>query len=183
MFDKHLTDIAGGNISVKDSNKIFLTPKLAGSHFHWDIDPEDILEGNLLKIDDLIHDPRFSREGLSHIAIYQAYPYVQAVIHAHPKQILPFTAYSKPIPPIINCAEIFGILQYHAETPPYSQEQADSIVEMLSNQEERIKSRAAAVLMPKHGIIVAGCNLTTVLDSLQCMDTNAYALLVQDLIH
>jgi L-fuculose-phosphate aldolase len=41
---------------------------------------------------------------------------------------------------------------------------------------------AAAVLLPFHGIFVAGKNLDTVLDTLERIDTNAWCILAQKLM-
>jgi L-fuculose-phosphate aldolase len=179
MFERELTDIAGGNISAVDGDKVYMTPTLAGNQWHWDIDASDVVVGSLSNVDDMKKNPRFSREGLSHLAIYKAYPFVGAVIHAHPKYILPFTANSTPIPPVLNSSKSFGTLEYHAEAPAYSQEQADLIVGMLKGKEENMKSKAAGVLMPRHGVILASPDLITALDCLQRMNTNAFSVMAQ----
>jgi len=182
MFDREIIDISGGNISVREGDTVYMTPTLAGNQYHWNIDPEDLVIGSLSKIEELKNHPQFTREGLSHLTIYQAFPFVGAVIHAHPKYILPFTAISKPIPAILSASKRFGELQYHAEAQAYSQEQADSIVQVLMGQENRMKEKAAGVLMPRHGLIAAGGDLMTVLDCVQRINTNAYAVLAQKLI-
>jgi L-fuculose-phosphate aldolase len=156
-----------------------MTPTLAGNQFHWDVGMEDIVVGSFSKLEEMKKHPRFSREGLSHLAIYQAFPFVNAVIHAHPKYILPFTVESTPIPPLLNSSKSFGTLQYHPEAPAYSQDQADKIVNVLKGQEEQMKKKAAAVLMPRHGIILASGDLITGLDCLQRMNTNAFAVMAQ----
>jgi len=179
MFENDLTDIAGGNISARDGDVLYMTPTLAGNQWHWNIDTDDIVSGPVTKIDDLKQDPRFTREGLSHLAIYKAFPYVGAVIHAHPKYINPFVACSKTIPPMLSASMQFGELQYHAEAAHYSQDQAEKIVDVLKSQEERMQKKAAAVLMPRHGIIVASMNLMTALDCVQRMNTNAFTVLAQ----
>lgn len=179
MFERELIDLAGGNTSAKEGDVIYMTPTFAGFAYHWDFGVEDLVVGSLSKVDEIKSHPKFSREGLTHLAIYKAYPFVNAIIHAHPFYILPFTALSKPIPPVLNGSKVFGTLQYHAEAPSYSQKQADLIVEMLNDKQEQMKNKAAAVLMPRHGIIVAGCDLLTTLDSLQRMNTNAFAVLAQ----
>jgi len=182
MFEREITDISGGNVSVRDGDTVYMTPTLAGNQYHWHIDAVDIVIGNLSKLEELKSHPRFTREGLSHLAIYKAFPFVNAVIHAHPKYVLPFTAFSKPIPAILNSAKRFGDMQYHAEAPSYSQEQADGIVKVLIGQEDLMKEKAAGVLMPRHGLIAAGGDLMTVLDCVQRMNTNAFSVLAQQWI-
>lgn len=179
MFETELTDIAGGNTSARDGDVLYMSPTLAGNQWHWNIDTEDVVIGSVSKIDDIKKHPRFTREGLSHIAIYKAFPFVGAVIHAHPKYINPFVAQSKTIPPMLSASKHFGELQYHAEAPQYSQEQADKIVDALRGQEERMKKKAAVVLMHRHGLILASADLMTALDCLQRVNTNAFTVLAQ----
>lgn len=182
FFERGLTDAAGGNISIKVGDDIFMTPTLAGTAYHWYISPEDIVVGTCQKIDELKKHPRFSREGLSHLSIYKAFPYVGAIVHAHPKYVNVFVAQSKPIFPLLRSSDEFGTLQYHESAEPYSQDQADKIVKLFKKQEERIKSKAAAVLMPRHGIIIASHDLMNALDSLERINNNALAVLAQKML-
>ena len=179
MFERKITDIAGGNISVKEDDKIYMSPTLAGNQYHWDIDPEDIVVGSMKDLETLKKHPKFTREGFSHLAIYKAFPFVGAVIHAHPQYINPFVAQSKPIPPLLNSSKRFGILQYHEEAESYSLDQAEKIVKVLKDQVDRMKTKAAGVLMPRHGIIVASGDLMTAVDCVERMNNNAYTVLAQ----
>lgn len=182
IFEREITDIAGGNISVKENGTIYMTPTLAGNQFHWNIGTEDIVVGSMNEIELLKKHPGFTREGFSHLAIYQAFPFIGAVVHAHPKYINPFVAQSKPIPPLLNSSKHFGTLQYHEEAEPYSQDQAEKIVKVLTDQVDRMKVKAAGVLMPRHGVIVASGDLMTALDCVERMNNNAFTVLAQDWI-
>lgn len=182
MFDREIIDISGGNISVRDGNDVYMTPTYAGYEYHWNISPEDIVLGSMDKLDELKAHPRFTREGLSHLAIYEAFPQVKAIIHAHPKYVLPFVVQSKPIPPMLNSCSHYGVLQYHEEAVSYSQDQADKIIKVLKTQEERFENKGAIVLMPRHGLIAPGPDLLTVLDNVQRINNNAYCVLAQSWI-
>ena len=179
FFERELTDLAGGNISAMKNGTVYMTPTLAATQFHWKIKPEDIVIGSIEEAEKIKKHPRFTREGLSHLAIYQAYPFVGAIIHAHPKYINPFVAQSKPIPPLLSASRHFGTLQYHEPAESYSQDQAEKIVKVLKGQEERMKKKAAGVLMPKHGIIVASGDLMTAIDCVERMNSNAFTVLAQ----
>jgi L-fuculose-phosphate aldolase len=181
MFERKLTDIAGGNISIRDSDTIFCTPRYAGNKWNWQLNPENIVLGPVLT-DELLGTPSFTREGLSHLAIYRAFPFVRAIIHAHPRHVLPFVAFERPLYPVLKATRKFGMLKYISQAPNFSQEQADCIVENLRGQEELMQQSAAAVLMPQHGIILAGVKIMDVLDSLERIDTNAYCLITQSLL-
>ena len=39
MFDRNLTDTAGGNISVRVGEHVCITPRFAGSKFQWRLLP------------------------------------------------------------------------------------------------------------------------------------------------
>ena len=182
LFDKGITDAAGGNISMRAGDTIYMTPTFAGTQYHWTIGAEDITIGSMNDLEGLKNHPRFTREGFSHLEIYQAFPYVGAVIHAHPKYINPFIVRSKPIPAMLRSSRQFGTLQYHEEAEAYSQDQAEKIVKVLKTQEDRMKKKAAGVLMPRHGIIIASKDIMTALDSIERMNNNAFAVLMQKML-
>jgi L-fuculose-phosphate aldolase len=181
MFERRLTDFAGGNISVRSEGLVYVTPRFAGSHKHWKLDPSDILCGPL-DTDELLNNPLFSREGKAHLAIYRNFPDAGAVIHAHPFHVLPFCAANKPIPPVLEGTQKFGVIECVAEAPAHSAEIAENIVAGLKGKEDRIRKQAAAVIMPKHGIIVAGKDLMSAIDAVERIDWNAYCILSQKLL-
>ncbi len=43
MLSRNLTDLAGGNISMRVGDKIVMSPTLAGSKYFWQLDPEQVL--------------------------------------------------------------------------------------------------------------------------------------------
>ena len=47
LFDRQLTDAAGGNISARIGNRICITPRYAGQQRQWRIDPGDVLVADL----------------------------------------------------------------------------------------------------------------------------------------
>jgi len=181
MFERHLTDIAGGNISVRDDDKIYCTPRYAGHKMHWHLSPMDIVVGSL-ESDELLENPLFSREGLSHLYIYRAFPEAKAIIHAHPPNILPFCVIEKPIEPVLLAVKKFGVIGFIETAPSYSQEQAEKIVASLLDKRELIQSSAAAILIPQHGIFVVSQDLWMAIDALERINTNAWCILTQRLI-
>jgi L-fuculose-phosphate aldolase len=181
MFDRHLTDIAGGNISIREGEMIYSSPSLAGGKWHWNLEPDDIVMVSIHE-SDFLNIPDISREALSHFDVYKAYPGVNGIIHAHPPHVLSFTSLIKPIKPILRNVEKYGTLEYIDESPAYSQQQADDIVEKLRPKEELMNTKAAAVLMPRHGIFVAGVDLWQAIDALERIETNAKCLIDRALI-
>ena len=176
MFELRLTDLAGGNVSAREGNNIYISPKFAGSKLHWQLKPEDIITGSIDN-DDILEHPKFSREGKAHLGIYRNFPDVNSVIHAHAFHILPFSAACVPIQPVLEATDKFGVIDVVAEAPAHSAELADSIVAGLQGKEAIIRKQAAALLLPRHGIIVAGKDLYAALDAQQRLDTAAYSMI------
>ncbi|MCS6828772.1 MAG: class II aldolase/adducin family protein [Caldilinea sp.] len=181
MFERHLTDIAGGNVSAREGEKIYITPRYAGSRQHWQLAPADILCAPI-DGDALLQHPRCSREGRVHLAIYRSYPDVGAVIHAHPFHVLPFCVAGRPIEPVLEGTQKFGVTPVAPFAPAHSETLAQHVVEALRGREAIIRKQAAAVLLSKHGIVVAGVDLLAAVDALERIDWNAWCILGQNLL-
>jgi len=181
MLDQWLTDLAGGNISVRSSQTIFITPRFAGTRWRWQLNPEDIVEG-MLGDEDFEQGEAVSREAPVHFSIYRSFPTVKAIIHAHPYHVMPFCVAEKPLEPLIEKAELFGTVPLVRWAEANSQELADSIVEGLEKQRDRLQKHAAAVLMPKHGLLIAAVDLDEALYALNKIDRNAWCILCRPLV-
>jgi L-fuculose-phosphate aldolase len=181
MFERRLTDMAGGNISARVGDRIFISPRYAGSKRHWQLNPEDFIEGSV-DTDEIFNNPAFSREGKAHLGIYRNFPDVNGVIHAHPFHILPFCAAAKPIRPVLEQTQKFGVVEVVPAAPAHSADLANQVIAGLRGKEENIRKQAAAVLLPYHGIIVAGKDILNAIDALERLDWNAYCLLTMNSI-
>src|SRR4030042_373492 len=105
LYERHLTDAAGGNISVRVGDVLLITPRYAGNYWHWRLRPEQILtldlDGN--KLDG---EGEISREAKVHVALLREfYPQGTAVVHAHARNILVFCAMIKPMPMVLHATE------------------------------------------------------------------------------
>lgn len=173
-FERRLSDIAGGNISARDGSQIHITPTGAGQSFLWQLDPQQILSAPIAS-DELMQHPQHSKESISHLMVYRAFPEVGAVIHAHPFHVMVFCAALKPIPPLTLSASLFGEIGFLPDAPLYSAEQGEHLLAYFgSSVQHRYLQRAAAVLLPRHGIFIAARNLYTALDTLERIDNSAY---------
>jgi L-fuculose-phosphate aldolase len=189
LFERKLTDLAGGNISVRDGEMIYMTPRYSGSRFHWNLSPENIVVGRLEgeEIGDGIGDgiasnPNFSREGWSHLELYRHYPDIQAVVHAHAFYAQPFASLCMPIEPVLEANDKFGVVQVIEPAPAHSRELADKVVAGFVGQEERIRKFAAVVIIPRHGLIAGGKDLHLTLDTIERVNTNAYCILARKML-
>jgi L-fuculose-phosphate aldolase len=179
MFAKRLTDLAGGNISIREGERIFMSPRYAGQRYHWDLPVDALVEGKWTDDEIALH-PDFSREGWSHLYIYRTFPEVQAIIHAHPFHIMPFCAFGVSIEPVLEGTQKFGIVEHCEPAPAHSKVLGEKVIAALKGKEDAMRKQAAAVLIPSHGIILAGNDMDKTLDALERIDVNAYCLLSQD---
>lgn len=176
MFSKRLTDMAGGNISLRVNETVYMSPRFAGQLHKWDLTPDLIVSGRWAD-DEITQNPAFSREGWSHLELYRTFPSITAVVHAHPFHVMPFTAFQKDIEPVLEATNKFGVVGFCKPAPAHTRDLAVYVVEAMHGKESMMKKQAAAVLIPHHGIILCGENFDKTLDALERIDVNANCLL------
>jgi len=177
LYDRRLTDTSGGNVSVHLGDVILMTPSLAGTLFHWNLKPEQILvydtKGN--KLDG---EGTLSREAKVHFSLYEAYyPDGAAVVHAHSLNVLVFCAAVQPMPPVLYNTKKFGVIPMVVDAASGTQELADNVVAGIRPMADTIKKGAAAAMAPRHGLFVVAKDLYTAFDSAERIDLNAYCII------
>jgi ribose 5-phosphate isomerase B len=181
VFARHLTDAAGGNISVRVGEDICITPRYSGSRRHWQLQPNQVLISDMSgnKLDG---DGDVSRESKVHYRIYQEFPEAGAVLHSHPRNVMVFVASGQPIEPVIEATLKFDTIPVTRFAPAHSEKLAESIVEALRGKDEAIRKYATAVIAPWHGLFVVGKDLDAAFDLTERIDTNAYCILMSRLL-
>ncbi|KPL82063.1 hypothetical protein SE15_13180 [Thermanaerothrix daxensis] len=183
MYARHLTDSAGGNISLRVDEVILMTPRYAGSKYLWRLRPEQILvldlAGNRLE-----GEGEVSREVRVHLKLLnEFYPIGTAVVHGHARNALVFCSLNRPIPSMLYATDKFGEIGLVEDAPAHTQELADAIGAAMAEQLERVRKQAAAVLAPRHGVFVFARDLESGYDALERIDVSAYCALMARLIH
>lgn len=182
VFERHLTDAAGGNISVRVGDTVCITPRYSGSKRHWHLQPNQVLVSDLAgnKFDG---DGDISREAKVHYRLYKEFPDGTAVLHSHPRHVMVFVASGQPIEPIFEATLKFGTIPVVKNfAPAHSEKLADFIAEAMQGKDEAIKKYAVAVMAPWHGLFVIGKDLDAAFDLTERIDTNAYAILMSCLL-
>jgi L-fuculose-phosphate aldolase len=187
LYERHLTDAAGGNLSLRitdsDGNtRILITSRYAGSKRRWSLEPEHVLvfdaDGNQLDGDGVI-----SREGKVHLKLHRDFgAHGTAVIHCHARNVLVFAAMASPIAPVLEGTLKFGEIPVCEYAPSHTDALAEYVAAKMQGQEERIKSHAAGVLAPYHGLFMMGKDLDATFDAVERVDTNAYCILMGGLL-
>lgn len=175
VYDRRLTDSAGGNLSIRIGDRIFCTPRYSGSRRRWQIEPDEIVEADLQGTVYSGGEP--SREFKMHLGIYRAFPEAGGICHAHPANVLVFANLRKPIPPTSEQTEKYGQIELTEEFPAHSEDLARTVVETLARKQALLARHAIACLIPYHGITVAGRDLDDAYDALERIDGSCAVLI------
>lgn len=176
MFDRLLTDTAGGNISARVGDLVCITSRQCGSKYQWHIRPEQVLvtdlQGN--KIDG---DGEISREAKVHLRLLNDFPDGKAVIHCHPRHVMVFAMAAYPIPPVLEGTMKLGTIPVSRFAPAHGGKLAEQVVASFGGEEEKIRKYAAAVIAPYHGLFVLSKDLETAFDAAERIEVNAQCIL------
>lgn len=178
LFDRHLTDAAGGNISTRVGDVVCMSPSYSGSKRQWQLQPEDVLivdmDANILE-----GEGRLTREAHVHFKLHREFgEHGTGVIHAHSRNLLVFAAMAKSMPPVLEANLKFGEVKCIEYAPAHSPKLAENIAGALRGQEDRIRKQAAGVIAPWHGTFLIGKDIDAAFDAVERFDTNAYILLM-----
>ncbi len=181
MYDRHLTDSAGGNISARVGEQVCISPRYSGAKYRWNLKTQQVLITDLVgnKLDG---EGEISRESKVHYRLYREFPTGFGIVHAHPLNVLVFCAAGIPLQPVLEDTLKFGEIGFSEFAPAHSDELAQSIAEELHKKEDALAKQAAAVMAPWHGLFVLGRDIDAAYDAVERLDGNAYILLKSALI-
>jgi L-fuculose-phosphate aldolase len=178
MFDRRLTDAAGGNISARVGNYVCITPRFSGSKRQWQLRPEDVLVADM-DMNILEGSGEISRETKVHFRLHREFgEHGTGVIHAHAQNVLVFAAMAQPIPPVLEATQKFGTIPVVGYAPAHSGDLAEHVAGGIRGNESRIRKQAAAVLAPWHGLFCIGKDLDAAFDAVERIDNNCYCILM-----
>jgi L-fuculose-phosphate aldolase len=178
LFDRHLTDACGGNMSARVGDLVCITPSAAGQKHQWQIDADDVLvtdlDGHIL-----VGKGKVSRESNVHYGLHRHYgAYGSGVIHAHPRNLMVFVAMAQAMPPVLEANMKFGEVPCVECAPATTVELSRIIIAAFEGQGDRIRSHAAGVIAPWHGLFLMGKDIDAAFDAVERFDTNAYCYLM-----
>ena len=176
MYERHLSDSGGGNLSCRVGERIYITPRYLGElhRFRVNIDEIIVMQPNAEVIEgdaDMI-----TREGSVHVNIYNTFAQVRAILHAHPRNILPFASMGLNIP---ANTEMFKHLlgnddiEICDDVGPATDLLSKTLIDRLKRRENALSKYGSAVMIPNHGIIVAARNLNYAFCILETIETSA----------
>ena len=186
LYDKDLTDSCGGNISVRDGDKIYITPRRSGESHQWVVEEDAIIVTDLCKVPLIGDVVDISREAIIHYHIYQNFEDINAVFHSHPFYIMVYGAAHMDIPMVSEATRHFlgnTPIGCTEELVPGSKEMADSVIENF-NQRRKADPPTSALLcnLPFHGVFVASKEINHAFITLESAERNARMLIHRQLM-
>lgn len=173
VFDRRLTNAAGGNIAVQvDDDKLLVSPSLMSEKNRCDIGIEDFLlidfDKNILEGEGVI-----SRETDMHIALLKNFKYIRACLHAHPMFCMVYASQGKPVPSVTEATTKKGDAGVIPYSRAYSPELAENIYKYFDGIRDKAEKMSLGVILPKHGVLCTGADLTAAYNMLERMETDA----------
>jgi L-fuculose-phosphate aldolase len=170
MWERRLSDIAGGNISIREGDRVCITPKLMGYRLRWQITTADLsivnLDGKVLE-----GPAEISREGKLHLGLYRVFDDAHAVIHAHPYWTNVFVAKGRPIIPTLETTEKFGRIDCVEEAHGYSEKLAQNVISHFQAKRDQWEKGPLEAILPRHGIIAMARDMNACFDIIDRIET------------
>jgi ribulose-5-phosphate 4-epimerase/fuculose-1-phosphate aldolase len=178
LYSRHLTNSAGGNISCRVGDRIYITPRRLGSTHRWRLTEDMVLVFDVDELHPISGDPAtVSRESHMHFACYRHFAEVNGVIHAHARYLSVFAATGEPLVPTNEYTEKFGVVQVVPPLPSHSAELADAVVAALTPRRDTLKANGLGLILAWHGVVTVGKDLADAYDVLDRLESSAYTLL------
>jgi len=153
-----------GNVSVRASSEhVVITPSM---RVKAKLKPEDMVVVDFNgKVIEGVYKP--SSELPLHLAVYRAYDYVNAIIHAHTIYTSILSVTRESLPPILEEMALYvgGDVKVADYAPFGSRELAENAVEALRNRK--------AAILANHGVVACGVDLDDALEVLELVERAA----------
>lgn len=179
MWDRRLTNAAGGNFAVRvEENRILISPSMMSEHHQCDLQPEDLL---LIDYDENVLEGtgKLSRETKMHILLLSGFKSIGATIHAHPFYCMPFIAFSQPIPNVTEATMGRGYVECMPWAKAYTEELAHNVYDYFDQRRELAERKPLGMIMPKHGVCVSGPTLYGAYSMLERIEADAFCNLAK----
>ena len=177
MFDRRLTNAAGGNFSVRvDENRILLSPSMMSENRHCELAPEDFLlidyDQNILE-----GEGKLSRETLMHVLILQNFKEIGSVIHAHPFYCMPYVAFGHAIPNVTEATMGRGRVEVIPWRQAFTEDLSRDVYKHWEENRERAVKKPMGAIMQYHGVVVSGPTIYMAYSMLERIECDAFCSL------
>lgn len=178
VYSRHLSNSAGGNLSCRVGDYIYITPRYLGSRHRWQLEEDMVLVFDR-DLNPVVGDQkRVSRESQMHFACYRHFPEIHGVIHAHAQYLSVFAAAGKPVVPTNDYTVKFGTVDVVRPLPSHSADLAAAVVEKLEARRSVLAQNGLGLILAWHGALIVGHSLADAYDILDRLESSAHTLLL-----
>jgi ribulose-5-phosphate 4-epimerase/fuculose-1-phosphate aldolase len=182
LYDRCLTNSAGGNMSCRVDGHIYITPRGLGSKHRWRLREDMVLVFDA-DLNPIAGDPStVSRESKLHFACYRHFSAVNGIVHAHPRYLSVFATAGAPLLPTTEYTEKFGTVEVVRPLPSHSRELADAVVAKLAPRREALTQNGLGLILARHGVVTVGRDLADAYDTLERLEWSAHIHLMAKLL-
>lgn len=180
MWDKRLTNAAGGNFAMQvDDDKMLISPSMMSEHQHCCLHPDDFMLVDF-DLNIISGDGKLSRESIMHALILKNFENIGATIHAHPFYCMPFVSQGKPIPNVTEATKGRGFVECIDWYKAYSPELSNAVFNYFVERKELANKKPLGMIMPMHGVCVTGPTIFGAYSMLERIECDAFCTLMRN---
>jgi L-fuculose-phosphate aldolase len=182
MWDRRLTNAAGGNFAVRaEDNRVLITPSMMSERKQCRLEPKEILlvdyDQNLLE-----GEGNLSRESDMHLSLLRNFENIGSTIHAHPFWCMAFVSQSRPIPNVTEVTMDRGAVGCIEYTKVFSPELAKNVYRYFDERRELAEKKPIGVILPLHGVVVSGPDLYGAYSMLEQIECDAFCSITSGIV-
>ena len=173
MWDRRLTNAAGGNFAVKVAPGMMLvSPSLMSERRHCELDV-----GDFLLVDSAMNvlegQGKLSRESYMHQLILGNFQTIGCTIHAHPFWSMVYVVQAKPIPSVSEATMGRGDVGCIPYTKAYTKELSENVYRYFEEHRAVAEKKPIGCILPLHGVVVSGPDIYMAYSMLERVECDA----------
>ncbi len=173
MWERRLTNAAGGNFAVKvEPGRMLVSPSLMSERKHCELTPEDLLlvdsDLNVLE-----GTGKLSRESYMHKLILGSFDTIGCTIHAHPFYCMVYVVQAKPIPSVSEATLGRGDVGCIPYTKAYTKELSENVYRYFEEHRAIAEKKPIGCILPLHGVVVSGSDIYMAYSMLERIECDA----------
>jgi L-fuculose-phosphate aldolase len=182
MWDRRLTNAAGGNFAVKVAPGLMLvSPSLMSERKHCQLDVSDfLLVDSAMNV--LEGEGKLSRESYMHQLILSNFDSIGCTIHAHPFWSMVYVVQAKPIPSVSEATMGRGDVGCIPYTKAYTKELSENVYRYFEEHRAVAEKKPIGCILPLHGVVVSGPDIYMAYSMLERVECDAVCGIFKNMI-
>ena len=173
MWDRRLTNSAGGNFAVKVApGQMLVSPSLMSERKHCELEAGDFLLVDK-EMQVLEGTGKLSRESYMHHLILNNFSNIGCTIHAHPMYCMVYVAQGKPIPNVTEATMGRGEVGCIPYTKAYTKELSENVYRYFEDRRAIAEKKPIGCILPLHGVVVSGDDIYMAYSMLERIECDA----------